>query len=180
MAADDSWIRAEMGGTTRASIITKPEVVVALIKRAKRPLFILGHEMSACGPECETLSEFVEGVVRAKRVPVLGTSHAVKDLIAKGINATAIMGGMEIVDRLRDPSWKGLDGQGNYDLVLIIGIPYSLCWVLLSGIRQGAPELKTITLDRVYQPHASWSFSNLAIEPWREQLRTILSLLEKG
>ena len=43
MAADDSWIRAEMGGTTRASLISRPEVLAALIKRAKRPLFIVGN-----------------------------------------------------------------------------------------------------------------------------------------
>ena len=180
MAADDAWLRAEMGGTTRASVISKPEVVVALIKRAKRPLVILGHEMSAACPESEALAEFIEGTARARRIPILGTSHSVKDLIAKGIKTERIMGGMEIVDRLRDSEWKGLDGQGQYDLVLIAGLPYSLCWVLLSGLRHGAPGLKTITLDRVYQPNASWSFGNLTVGPWREQLQAILALLEKG
>jgi len=90
------------------------------------------------------------------------------------------MGGMEIVDRLCDPEWKGLDGKGQYDLVLIAGLPYSLCWVLLSGLRHGVPALKTITLDRVYQPNASWSFGNMTVEPLREQLQSILALLEKG
>ncbi|PKL59257.1 MAG: hypothetical protein CVV33_08775, partial [Methanomicrobiales archaeon HGW-Methanomicrobiales-4] len=95
MAADDAWLRAEMGGTTRASVINKPEVVGALIKRAKRPLFILGHEVSAACPESEALAEFIEGTTRACRIPVLGTSHSVKELISKGIKTHAIMGGME-------------------------------------------------------------------------------------
>jgi acetyl-CoA decarbonylase/synthase complex subunit epsilon len=180
MAADDAWLRAEMGGTTRASVISKPEVVAALMKRAKRPLLIVGHETAACGPECEAITEFIEGAARARRISVLATSHSVKDLISKGIKVEVVMGGMEIVDRLCDPAWIGLDGEGQYDLVLIAGISYSLCWVLLSGIRNGAPALKTITLDRVYHPNASWSFGNLAVGPWREQLQAILSLLEKG
>ncbi len=180
MAGDDAWLRAEMGGTTRASVISKPEVIGALVKRAKRPLFIVGHEVPTAGFDSETLSEFIEGVARVRHIPVLGTSHTTRDLIANGIKVSAIMGGMEIIDRLRDPDWKGLDGGGQYDLILIAGIPYSLAWVLLSGIRHGAPGLKTITLDRVYQPNASWSFSNMAPEPWRVQLQAILSLLEKG
>jgi CO dehydrogenase/acetyl-CoA synthase epsilon subunit len=40
--------------------------------------------------------------------------------------------------------------------------------------------LKTISLDRVYQPHASWSFGNMATGPWSEQLQAVISLLEKG
>lgn len=179
MAADDAWLRAEMGGTTRASVIKKPEVVVALINRAKRPLFILGHEVPAACPCDETLIKFIEKISRTHRIPTLGTSHSVKDLIYNGIKVQAIMGSMEIVDRLRDPDWKGLDMQGQYDLLLIAGFPYSLGWVLLSGIRHGAPGLKTITLDRYYQPNASWSFGNLAADQWCEQLQAIQALLEK-
>ncbi len=65
------------------------------------------------------------------------------------------MGGMEAADRLRDPEWKGCDGMSPYDLILIAGITYSFCWTILSGIRNSAPGLKTIILDRKYQPHAS-------------------------
>lgn len=180
MAGDDSWLRAEMGGTTRASVISKPEVIVALVKRARRPLFIIGHEVSAAGFESEALGEFIEGVSRARHIPVLGTAHTSKDLIGRGIKVQAVMGGMEIVDRLRDPAWTGLDGQGHYDLVLMAGMSYSTGWLLLSGIRNGAPKLKTIALDRRYQPNASWSFGNMTPEPWREQLQAIMSLLEIG
>ena len=180
MAGDDAWLRAEMGGTTRASVISKPEVVLALIKRAKRPLIIVGHEVIATGPESDVLIDFIKGAARTRPITILGTSPSVRDLISRGIRIDAVMGGMEIVDRLRDSSWKGIDGQGSYDLVFITGFPYSLGWILLSGLHHGAPGLKTITLDRVYQPHASWSFGNMALGPWQEQLQAIVSLLEKG
>lgn len=179
MAGDEAWLRAETGGTTRASVISKPEVIAALLKRAKRPLFIVGHEITAAGFECETLTDFIEAGSSIGHIPVLGTAHTVKDLISKGIKVAAIMGGVEIVDRLRDPEWKGLDGLGQYDLILMAGLPYSLGWILLSGLRNGAPGLKTVTLDRTYQPNATWSFGNMAAGPWREQLQAIIGLLEK-
>lgn len=179
MAGDVAWMRAEMGGTTRASVITKPEVIGALLIRAKRPLFIIGHEIVAAEPESEILTEFIEAGSRIRHIPILGTAHTVKDLISKGIRVSAIMGSMEIVDRLRDPEWTGIDGKGQYDLVLMAGIPYSLGWILLSGIRNGVPDLKTIMLDRRYQPHATWSFGNMATGQWREQLQALIKLLEK-
>jgi len=42
--AAEPWHRAEISGPTKASVITKPEVVLALIKRAKRPILVVGHE----------------------------------------------------------------------------------------------------------------------------------------
>nr|WP_319538286.1 carbon monoxide dehydrogenase beta subunit family protein [uncultured Methanospirillum sp.] len=178
MAGDDAWIRAEMGGTSRASVIGKPEVVVALLRRANRPLFIVGHEVAE-GPDGEVLSVFIEVVSRLRDIPVIGTSPVVKDLMKHGIRITAVMGGMEAADRLRDPEWKGCDGMSPYDLILIAGIPYSFCWTILSGIRNSAPGLKTIILDRKYQPHASWSFGNMAAGPWKEQLQAVMTLLEE-
>jgi len=180
MTGDDAWMRAEIGGTTRASIISKPEVVIALLKKATRPLFIIGHEVSPGEDEGESLIDFIKIVSDIRQIPVLGTSSAAKDHIARGIRITTIMGGMEIADRLIDPEWTGLDGEGQYNLVLLSGLPYPFCWTLLSGLRNGAPYLKTVTLDRKYQPHASWSFGNVALNPWQEQLRAVTVLLEKN
>jgi anaerobic carbon-monoxide dehydrogenase, CODH/ACS complex subunit epsilon len=179
MAGDDSWIRAEMGGTSRASVITKPEVIVALIKRMKRPLFIVGHEVARADPDSKQLTDFIGRVAGIRHIPVIGTSPAVKELINQGISIAAIMGGMEAADRLRGPDWKGLDDQGQYDLVMFAAVPYSFCWTILSGLKNSAPGLKTINIDRKYQPHATWSFGNIALEPWSEQLQTVATLLEE-
>ncbi|MDD1728356.1 MAG: CO dehydrogenase/acetyl-CoA synthase complex subunit epsilon [Methanospirillum sp.] len=179
MAGDDAWMRAEMGGTSRASVIGKPEVVGALLKRAKRPLFIVGHEVTATGLASGPLTRFMKAGSTIRHIPVIATSSTARDLIAEGIQVAAIMGSMEIIDRLRDPEWKGFDGQGSYDLIFLAGLPYQFCWTLLSGLRNGAPALKTVTLDPKYHPHASWSFGNMATGPWQEQLQAITALLEE-
>lgn len=179
MASDDSWMRAELGGTTRANLITRPEVIAALIRRAKRPLVIAGHELSIAGPESVSSIGFFRDLSRIRGMEIVATSYGVRSLVSEGIKIDFVMGCMEIVDRLCDPGWKGFDGDGPYDLVILAGIPYSLSWILFSGLRNGAVRLKTISLDRHYQPHASWSFGNMAISSWSEQLQGILTLLEK-
>lgn len=179
MAADDSWIRAEMGGTTRASLISRPEVLAALIKRAKRPLFIVGNG-GARGPEGEVVTGLIRRVSSLRGGTIVTTSSAVRELTSRGIGVNAVMGGMEIADRLRDPSWRGFDGEGKYDLIFITGILYPMAWVIFSGIRNGVPGLKTVSLDRGYQPHASWSYGNAGFDQWKEQLEGVVSLLEDG
>ncbi|MDD1724038.1 MAG: hypothetical protein LUQ07_02785, partial [Methanospirillum sp.] len=86
---------------------------------------------------------------------------------------------MEIADRLRSPSWKGLDGKGQYDLILVTGLPYSLGWLVMSGLRLGAPAAKVISLDRKYQPHATWAFGNISIPSWQSQIGMIMDHLKK-
>jgi acetyl-CoA decarbonylase/synthase complex subunit epsilon len=47
-------------------------------------------------------------------------------------------------------------------------------WTILSGIKHFAPNLKTMTLDCVYQPNASWSFPNSTIKDWVVNLKGIV------
>jgi len=85
---------------------------------------------------------------------------------------------MDIGNRLQDPSWTGLDGRGPYDLVLLVGLPYYMEFVILSALKHFSANLKTISLDRFYNPHATWSFPNLSVDEWNEGFKTILSKLE--
>lgn len=179
MAETDSWLRAEIGGTKRASVITKPEVLVVLLKNAKRPLVVIGHEALSAGPEGETMIGFIGYLQRYLRIPVLSTAHTAGELISRGIKPAASMAAMEIADRLRSPAWRGLDGKGQYDLVLITGLPYSLGWLVLSGLRLGSPAVKVVSLDRKYQPHATWAFGNIGVASWQSQIETVTDGLKK-
>jgi CO dehydrogenase/acetyl-CoA synthase complex epsilon subunit len=61
---------------------------------------------------------------------------------------------MHIGNRLVDPTWQGLDGKGHPDLALFVGLPYYMKALILSGLKHFAPNLKTMTLDNMYHPHA--------------------------
>ncbi len=86
---------------------------------------------------------------------------------------------MNLGDRLRDPLWTGFDGKGQYDMVVFAGLPYYLEWLVLNGLKSFAMDLTTISLDRNYQPNASWSLGSMKEEEWKEVLDKIVSDLEE-
>ena len=51
-------------------------------------------------------------------------------------------------------------------------------WTILSGLKHFAPHVKTMTLDNVYQPNANWSFGNISVKEWLENLRAIIGHVE--
>jgi acetyl-CoA decarbonylase/synthase complex subunit epsilon len=87
---------------------------------------------------------------------------------------------MNLGDRLRDPNWEGFDGDGAYDLVVFAGIPYYMEWLVLSGLKNFAQDLRTVSLDKSYQPNASWSLGTMPEEDWKEVIDVIVSNIEEG
>jgi len=178
MAKAEPWQKAEIPGPQRALVITKPEVVVAMIKRAKRPILIVGHEAAEIELGNEKLIDFMIRLSKAANIPVVATAHTAGELLKRGFKPASFMPAVDIGNRLKDSEWNGLDGNGSYDLALIVGLQYYMEWLILSGLKHFAQNLKTITLDRVYQPHASWSFPTLSLKEWTENLNVIIEKLE--
>ncbi|MEM2866208.1 MAG: CO dehydrogenase/acetyl-CoA synthase complex subunit epsilon [Candidatus Hadarchaeales archaeon] len=175
----EPWQRAEIPGPVKAVLITRPEVVAALIKRAKRPLFVLGTGSLEGNGEKSPL-DYAVRIARAGKVPVVATAHTATELRKKGLQPAARMAMVEICSRLTDPKWS-LHGDGQpHDLVLMLGLgPYYMEWLMGSGLKSFAPHLRTISLNRVYQPHCSWSFPNLSVEEWYKNLEKIAEELER-
>ena len=93
----------------------------------------------------------------------------VGEFLKRGYEPAGFMSAMDIGNRLVDPEWQGIDGKGHPDLALFVGLPFYMEGLILSGLMHFAPELKTITLDNMYHPHASWSFPT---ERWKNGLAT--------
>jgi acetyl-CoA decarbonylase/synthase complex subunit epsilon len=88
------------------------------------------------------------------------------------------MPAMDIGNRLTDSEWNGVDGEGQHDLALFMGMQYYMEWLILSGLKHFAyKNLMTISVDRFYQPHATWSFPNMKIKDWTKNLEDIISML---
>jgi|GEM_PF-102164 acetyl-CoA decarbonylase/synthase complex subunit epsilon len=177
MNVQDSWIRAEMGGTKQASVITKPEILIALLKKAKRPLIIIGHEIISDRVRTDILIRMVSEFQKTKGIPILTTSHIAGQVMERGIRLSGVLGSMEIIDRLRDPTWNGCDGNGQYDLVFIAGFSYALGSLLFSALKQNAPQTKVISLDPKYHPHATWSYANMKTDSWKAEIDRLIDLL---
>jgi len=177
-ARAEPWQTAEIAGPKKALLILKPEVIVAMVKRAKRPILIVGHLATETDSEYSKMIDYAIRMNKATEIPIVTTAHAINGFIKKGFHSAFWMSAMDIGNRLQDPSWNGLDGLGPYDLALFMGLPYYMEFVILSALKHFSVNLKTISLNRFYNPHASWSFPNLSVKDWNESFKIILSKLE--
>ena len=176
-AKAEPWQTAEIAGPKKALLILKPEVVVAMVKRAKRPILIVGHYAIEDYSDEAKMIDYAIRIGKTAGIPVVATAHTISEFIKRDFHSAAFMPAMDIGDRLTDPEWKGLDGKGPYDLALFMGLPYYMEFVILAGLKHFSTSLKTISLDRFYNPHATWSFPNLSIGDWNESFKVIVNKL---
>jgi acetyl-CoA decarbonylase/synthase complex subunit epsilon len=173
----EPWQKAEIAGPKKALLIMKPEVVVAMMKRAKRLILVIGHQTVEDYSNEVKMIDYAIRISNAAGIPTVATAHIAGECIKKGFQPASSMSAMEIGNRLNDPEWKGLDGRGPYDLAMFMGLPYYMQFVILSGLKHFSPNLKTISLDRFYNPHATWSFPNLSVKNWSENFKIIINKL---
>jgi CO dehydrogenase/acetyl-CoA synthase complex epsilon subunit len=176
----EPWQCAEVSSTKKANPIQKPEIAVAMIKKAQRPILIVGSNATERWMEGKQLIDFLIDFAKASKVQVVATAHMVGEFIKRGYEPAGFMNAMDIGNRLVDPEWMGLDGKGHPDLVLMVGIPFYMQGLILSGLMHFASDLKTMTLDNMYHPHASWSFPNGTLEEWASNLKVMTSKFEGG
>jgi acetyl-CoA decarbonylase/synthase complex subunit epsilon len=169
---------AEIAGPKKAFVIPNPKVAASMIKRAKRPLLVIGSE----SPDISTNDgDLIDTAIRLKnigKITIAATGHLIKNFKERGAMVQS-MPMMNLGDRLRDPTWKGFDGNGQYDLIVFAGAPYYMEWLVLSGLKNFAPDLKTMSLGNSYQPNAQWSIGFAPSNKWQEELDEILTNLEE-
>ena len=176
----EPWQCAEVSSTKKANPIPKPEVAVAMIKKATRPILIAGSYSTDRWMEGRQLIDFLIDFARASKVPVVATAHMVGEFLKRGYEPAGFMSAMDIGNRLVDPDWQGLDGEGPYDLAMFVGMPYYMEGLIICGLKHFAPNLRTMTLDNLYHAHASWSFPNATLEEWANNLKVMTSKFEGG
>jgi len=168
---------AEIPGPQKALVIPKPRVAVSLIKRAERPLLVVGSN----APSIETSDgDLVDSAIRLQNagIAVVATGHLSKTFRDRGAEVYS-MQFMNLGDRLRDPEWGGFDGKGPYDLVLFVGTLYYMEWLVQSGLKSFAQGLTTVSLGNAYQPNASWSMGSSPVKSWLTALDDIIKGLEE-
>jgi acetyl-CoA decarbonylase/synthase complex subunit epsilon len=151
-----------------------------MIKKAQRPILVVGSNATQRWIEGRQLIDYLIDFAKVSKVPVVATAHMVGEFLKRGYEPAGFMSAMDIGNRLVDPEWKGLDGKGHPDLALFVGLPYYMEGLILTGLMHFAPELKTMTLDNMYHPHASWSYPNASLDEWANNLKVMTSKFEGG
>jgi acetyl-CoA decarbonylase/synthase complex subunit epsilon len=167
-------------GTKSARLIEDPDEYAHYIKRANRPLLIIGPRTLSMKIGDKLLMEYAIAVANAGNMPICATAHTKKKLVELGVEPASSHDIIEILNDLKDPEWKGVKGEGNHDLVLFLGIRTDLATQGLSTLKHFAPHLKTMTLCKYYYPHASYSLPNYRKDDkWKEVLETLIEKLSE-
>lgn len=176
----EPWQCAEIAATKKATPIQKPEIAVALIKKATHPILVVGSYAIQRTLGDKLLIEYLIDFANASKIPVVATAHMVGEFVKRGYQPAGFMSAMDIGNRLVDPTWQGIDGKGPHDVAVFVGMPYYMEALILSGLKHFAPTLKTITIDNLHHPHASWSFPNSPLDVWAENLKVMTLKFKEG
>ncbi len=148
-----------------------PAVPGKMLARAKRPLLIVGSEIHD--------RDMLEKAIAIGRtgIQIAAVGNAYTSLGDKGLDVHyANM--HALASYLCDPNWKGLDGKGNYDLVVFFGITYYYASQAISALKNFS-QTKVISIDRYYHPNADMSFGNLKDDVFIAALDEVIKELPK-
>ncbi|MEM3563418.1 MAG: CO dehydrogenase/acetyl-CoA synthase complex subunit epsilon [Candidatus Jordarchaeaceae archaeon] len=174
--APTPWQSANWGGSKNASVLMSGQVAAKMIKKKKRCLLIVSAN-AIRELDGKRLVDYAVEIGKAG-IPVVATANMVKELRSAGFDKAVDMQLADITNRLRDSKWKGLDGKGHYDCVIYLGGIYYIQSQSLSTLKHFAPNILTISLDREYQPNASFSFNNLKPSEWKKELDDLVAELK--
>ena len=140
------------------SRVAGPFVIGNAIASAKRPLLVVGAEILEDG----LIEKAIE--IGKKGLPIVATGHSIKGFVEKEYDGATYMGLHELANFLRDPEWAGLDGKGNYDMVIVLGVKYYSASQMLVALKNFAtdPLMRIVSIDRYYHPNARLSFENIS------------------
>lgn len=167
------WQTAEATQTRKAWIISNPNAVVNLIKKANRPVIVIGHMLSENEWNGKKLIDYVVELAQAASIPVIATSNVACELLKRGCKPVAVLSLMEIGSRIVDREWLGVDGKGPYDMVIFVGIPYYMSYEIMSALKNFARNVETLNLDNMYVPQSKWSLPNMPVEEWINFIKSV-------
>jgi acetyl-CoA decarbonylase/synthase complex subunit epsilon len=166
-------------GTIQATVIEDAGECADLIKRAKRPLLVLGSLALGTTADGKSIIEYGVKIAGILDIPICATAHTKKKLLELGVEPASSYDIIEIINHLKDPDWKGVKKEGNHDLVMFLGFRTDLGEQGLSTLKHYAPHLQTMTLCKFYYPHATYSLPNFAKdEQWLEFLDNLIEHLK--
>jgi acetyl-CoA decarbonylase/synthase complex subunit epsilon len=167
-------------GTKSAKEIEDAAEYAGIIKKAKNPLMVLGPKLLDQSLGDKLLLDYALEIAKAVNMPICATAHVKRGMVEKSVTPDSEYDTVEIINRLKNPEWQGVKGQGNHDLVLFFGIRTDMGNQGLSTLKHYAPHLKTMTLCKYVFPNADYSLPNIRKDDkWKEFMDALITNLKK-
>jgi acetyl-CoA decarbonylase/synthase complex subunit epsilon len=168
-------------GIKSARLIEDAGEYADLIRKAKRPLLVIGPLLLESTPDGKLLLEYALDLAKAGNIPICATAQTKGKMTELGVKPDSVYDTVEIINALKDPDWLGVRKEGNHDLVLFFGIRSDFGEQGLSVLKHFAPHLKTMTMCKHYFPNANYSLPNFKKdEQWFSFLESLIDNLKKG
>jgi acetyl-CoA decarbonylase/synthase complex subunit epsilon len=168
-------------GIKSAKLIEDPAEYADLIKKAKRPLLVVGPLLLASTSDGKSLMQYALDIAKTGNIPICATAQTRGKMVELGVEPECVYDVVEIVNALKDAGWRGVRKEGNHDLVMFFGIRSDLGNQGLSTLKHFAPHLKTMTLCKHYFPHANYSLPNFKKDAkFEEFIESLIANLKKG
>src|SRR4030065_800593 len=120
----EPWQCAEVSATKKANPINNPEIALAMIKKAQRPILVVGSNATERWMEGKLLIDYLIDFAKASKVPVVATAHMVGEFLKRGYAPAGFMSAMDIGNRLVDPEWQGIAGKGHPDQAMFCSFTF--------------------------------------------------------
>ncbi len=168
-------------GLKSARLVENAAEYANLIRKAKRPLLVLGPLLLGSSPDGKLLLQYALDIAAAMNIPICATETVKGKMEELGVKPDSAYDAVEIANALKDVNWRGVRKEGNHDLVILFGIRSDLGNQSLSALKHYAPHLKTMTLCKYYFPNANYSLPNFKKDTqWQQFLESLIDNLRKG
>lgn len=161
-------------GTKGAKVIEDPKACADLIRKAKRPLLVIGARAIEHFIGDKLHLEYCLELTKKAGIPICATAHVKKKLLELGTIPDSVYDIIEIINHLKFQDWKGVRKEGNHDLVIFSGVRCDLAEQGLSTLKHFAPHLKTMALCRHSHPNADYALPILNAEKWKDYWNNLL------
>ncbi len=170
--------KANIPGPEMGTTINDPRIMANILKTSKRKIFVIGSESINWELEDKKVVNYFIEIANKLECHIVATGHAYKYLKDK-INKNRLfdMSLVNITNRLSDQEWKGLDGNGQYQMAIFGGHLVFYSSQTLSRLKNFTNWIKTIDLDKYAHPNARFSLPNLSNNDWKEFLEELINNL---
>jgi acetyl-CoA decarbonylase/synthase complex subunit epsilon len=172
--------KANIPGPEMGTTVFDPVVMANLLSSPKRKVFVIGSESLSKNMTLDgklAIDLFVE-IAKKIDCHIVATGYSYKYLKDKLDSKKLFeMSLINITDRLSDKDWKGLDGEGQYNMAIFGGHLVYYVSQTLSRLKNFTNWLRTIDLDKYSHPNARFSLPNISNSEWKQYLEKLIENL---
>jgi acetyl-CoA decarbonylase/synthase complex subunit epsilon len=149
-----------------------------ILKDDKKKIFVIGSESLTWELGGKKVVDYFIEVAKKLNCHIVSTGHSYKYLKDKIPNDKLWdMSLINITGRLGDKDWKGLDGEGQYNMALFGGHLVYYVSQALSRLKNFQNHLRLVELDKYSHPNARFSLPNLSDDDWKDFLEKLIENL---